>query len=300
MFNQKNVDIQQVREFWEQFPPGWVEVSHLAQNPLTMLDEMDRLIQLRSPLIHEKYRMHLVKGKKVLDIGCGQGYNAQELARSGAELTAIDLTRKAIDLASIRFKLRTLQGTFVQANAECLPFEDETFDFVCSSGVIHHSPLIEKAVEEIYRVLKNGGEGSIMVYHKSSLRYWWRMQFKYRMLMTLLYVLPAPMKKWVIRLRLSWQQYVPSRWPSTADIVNAGTDLGGVANPLSRVFTRKQAALLFRSFNITGFAISDGAYKPFKENKGRLDRLGAAVQAWTAERWGWYLFIYVRKQGPFA
>lgn len=55
------------------------------------------------------------------------------------------------------------------ADAENLPFAKETFHCVYSWGVIHHSPDTAKAVSEIFRVLKPGGEARIMVYHKYSL-----------------------------------------------------------------------------------------------------------------------------------
>jgi ubiquinone/menaquinone biosynthesis C-methylase UbiE len=55
------------------------------------------------------------------------------------------------------------------ADAERLPFENESFEAVFSWGVLHHSPNTEKAVEEVYRILKSGGFAKIMIYHKKSL-----------------------------------------------------------------------------------------------------------------------------------
>jgi len=231
----------------------------------------------------------------VLDIGCGQGYNAQELVRSGARLTAIDLTEKGLSLATQRFRLRGLHANFVQADAENLPFKNESFDFVHSSGAIHHTPHIQKAVDEIYRILRKGGRGSIMVYHKSSWVYWYRIQLRLRLLMTLLYLLPSNVRGHLLARKPRLAMYVPRRWPSSADILNAGTDVGGVENPLSRVFTRREATGLFARFTIEGFATSWGTYKPFKERKSALDRMASAVHNWIARRWGWYLLVYIRK-----
>ena len=53
-------------------------------------------------------------------------------------------------------------------NAEILSFEDESFDFVYSWGVLHHSPNTRKCFDEIYRVLRPGGKAKIMIYHKYS------------------------------------------------------------------------------------------------------------------------------------
>ena len=57
-------------------------------------------------------------------------------------------------------------------DAENLDFENNTFDYIFSWGAIHHSADPEKIIKEIYRVLKNGGKGMIMVYNKNSLRFW--------------------------------------------------------------------------------------------------------------------------------
>jgi SAM-dependent methyltransferase len=54
-------------------------------------------------------------------------------------------------------------------DAENLSFPDNTFDVVYSWGVLHHSPDTERAVSEVYRVLKPGGEAKIMIYHKYSM-----------------------------------------------------------------------------------------------------------------------------------
>ena len=50
-----------------------------------------------------------------------------------------------------------------------LDYSDNTFDFVYSWGVIHHSGNIKKSLKEIYRVLKKGGTSKIMIYNKNSL-----------------------------------------------------------------------------------------------------------------------------------
>jgi len=113
-----------------------------------------------------------VKGKRVLEIGCGAGAHAMLLAKAGADLTAVDLTEQAIGLTRRRFEVFGLEGDIRQADAEELPFEDDTFDLVWSWGVIHASANMQNAVDQIHRVLKPGGRTQVMVYHKNSARYW--------------------------------------------------------------------------------------------------------------------------------
>jgi SAM-dependent methyltransferase len=113
-----------------------------------------------------------VRDKRVLEIGCGAGAHAMLLAQAGADVTAIDLTQNAVDMTRNRFDVYGLEGDIRRADAEDLPFEDETFDLVWSWGVIHHSADIQAAIDEIRRVLKPGGRTQVMVYHKNSVRYW--------------------------------------------------------------------------------------------------------------------------------
>ena len=139
------------------------------------------------------------------------------------------------------------------------------------------------------------GKASIMVYNKSSWRYWYRMQVKLRIAMTLLYILPKMLQNALINRRPSLGAYVPTRWPSQADVVNAGTDFGGVENPLSRVYTRQGASKLFHRFKIEGFATSGTSYKPFKQKKNLWERFRGAITARMNERFGWYLYVYLGK-----
>jgi ubiquinone/menaquinone biosynthesis C-methylase UbiE len=107
-----------------------------------------------------------------LEIGCGAGAIAAQLAVNGVVVTGIDLTSHAIDLARRRFELFGLSGDIRQMDAERLEFPDETFDFIWSWGVIHHSANTEAIIREIHRVLKPHGEARVMVYHRNSINLW--------------------------------------------------------------------------------------------------------------------------------
>ncbi|MBU2468679.1 MAG: class I SAM-dependent methyltransferase [Proteobacteria bacterium] len=289
------VDINKVKKYWEAFPAGYGELVDLADDPKKFLEERDRQTNLLSPDIEEKYRMDLAKGKVTLDLGCGQGYNAQKLVTNGAKLTAVDLTSKGLELARFRFEVNHLQANFVRANAESLPFKDGTFEFVHSSGVIHHTPSIEGAVKEIHRVMVPGAIASIMIYNRHSIKYYYRINVKLRLKMLLLYLLPAGILERLLAAKPDLEKYVPNAWPSGRDVLNAGTDFGGTYNPLSRVFSRKQAAQLFSAFIVEGFACAEGVYEPFKKNRTVIDKVIAKIYSLVMSRAGWYLFVYLRK-----
>jgi 2-polyprenyl-3-methyl-5-hydroxy-6-metoxy-1,4-benzoquinol methylase len=90
----------------------------------------------------------------MLELGCGTGYFTGELARSGAEIVAIDVSPELLDIArsnrsapNVRYEIQ---------NAYDLRYADSVFDSVVGSSVLHHLD-IEAALREIYRVLRPNG-----------------------------------------------------------------------------------------------------------------------------------------------
>ena len=99
-----------------------------------------------------------VKGKKILEYGCGPGSQAFTLAERGAEVDAIDISDVAIEQASEQAEKLGVKINFTVMDAENLDFENDTFDLVCGSGILHHLEL-ESCYRELTRVLKPGGKG---------------------------------------------------------------------------------------------------------------------------------------------
>ena len=113
-----------------------------------------------------------LRGKDVLEIGCGTGVHARLLAEAGASVAAVDLTPTAVELTKRRLELSGLEADVREADAEHLPFADASFDFVWSWGVIHHSHDTDRVIAEVGRVLRPGGRFAFMVYHRSSITFW--------------------------------------------------------------------------------------------------------------------------------
>jgi SAM-dependent methyltransferase len=111
-------------------------------------------------------------GFDVLDVGCGQGIDLANNALAGARVTGIDLTARHVELARSHLTALGLTGIVVEGDAEDLPFANESFDRVTSNGVLHHTPDIGRALREIHRVLRRGGETRIIVYNRNSFHYW--------------------------------------------------------------------------------------------------------------------------------
>ena len=105
------------------------------------------------------------KGHQVLEIGCGTGCDLLQFAKHGAIATGIDVTDRHLELA--RRRVGDL-AKVVKADARELPFLDESFDYVYSHGVIHHSDEPHLIAREILRVLRREGRFNIHVYAKWS------------------------------------------------------------------------------------------------------------------------------------
>ncbi len=97
---------------------------------------------------------HIKPGMRVLEIGCGSGYFTKELAKTNAEINAIDISQDLLDIAK-----EEVQSSHVKIsidNAYNMSFGDCIFDTVVGSSVLHHLE-IDLALKEIYRVLKPNG-----------------------------------------------------------------------------------------------------------------------------------------------
>ena len=117
----------------------------------------------------EFFESLLGQDRRLLEVGCGIGVDSIQLARRGFQVTAVDLTENALVVARQFATRRGVTIDFRLGNAEALDFPSESFDFVYSFGVLHHTPDIERSLAEVYRVLRPGGTAFVMLYHRYSL-----------------------------------------------------------------------------------------------------------------------------------
>lgn len=109
--------------------------------------------------------MGSVKNKKVLDAGCGEGYLSRIIAKSGATVVAIDYSLRMLEIAKERTP-NELQIDYRHGNCEDLNFlEDESFELIVSNMVIQDLANYEKAFQEMYRLLVDGGSLIFSILH---------------------------------------------------------------------------------------------------------------------------------------
>jgi ubiquinone/menaquinone biosynthesis C-methylase UbiE len=163
-------ETQQVRDYWESNPLLSLELPENYGDE-QFFKEFERIkFEDIEPYSLQYWNFNAYQGKKVLDIGCGPGWYTVNYARGGANVTGIDLTNKAVELATKFLQIEGLKNAVArQGDAQRLTFEDCYFDLVVSSGVLHHVPNPMATFKEVRRVLKPGGEAKITLYYQNCL-----------------------------------------------------------------------------------------------------------------------------------
>ena len=289
-----NTTINEVKGFWNAKP---------CQSDLSSEEDRRRYFEDISRKRYQGREWHVpvvarfseFRGRDVLEIGCSIATDGLEFAKSGARYVGVDLTPKSIELAKERFNLFGLQARFKVADAETrLPFPDNSFDHVYSFGVIHHSPVPERIVREIYRVLRPGGTLTVMLYNRSSINYYIEIMLLRRIFRWCL--LPAFMPGLLAavtgfdRWKLEGHREMLTKKLTKEQWISMNTD--GPFCPLARVYDHREAAILFEDFvnvrqEVWEFNVD---HWPFVRKV-----VPDLIAKWIGRHWGWHRMIYGRK-----
>jgi len=159
--------VDEVREYWEEH----IHDLDITAHPVGSRGFFEDLDQYHFEKLHHLPRLidfNAYKDRSVLEVGCGAGVDLARFARGGAHATGVDIASSAIDLAKANFQQQGLQADFRVANAEALPFANDTFDLVYAHGVVQYTADPQRLVNEVRRVLKPGGEAIFQVYNRIS------------------------------------------------------------------------------------------------------------------------------------
>jgi demethylmenaquinone methyltransferase/2-methoxy-6-polyprenyl-1,4-benzoquinol methylase len=132
-------------------------------------DEMNEIMSLRMIQGWHRYMMKLagdISGKRCLDVGTGTGeiaFLVAEHAGPEGDVTGVDITPEMLRYAESKMPERNLPKpvNFVEGDALNLQYEDGTFDLVTSGYMLRNVNDVQKAIDEMHRVLKTGGKAVV-------------------------------------------------------------------------------------------------------------------------------------------
>jgi 2-polyprenyl-3-methyl-5-hydroxy-6-metoxy-1,4-benzoquinol methylase len=172
----ESVPLSDVQNYWNARPCN-IRHSTKPQGTKEYFDEVEQRKYRVEPHIPAFAEFEKWRGKRVLEIGCGLGTDTISFARAGAEVTAVDLSEKSLEMARRRAEVFGLADriTFIQADSEHLSeyVPPGKFDLIYSFGVIHHTPHPERVMAQLPPYLKPDTTVKIMVYNRWSWKVIW-------------------------------------------------------------------------------------------------------------------------------
>lgn len=156
-----------VRSYWNEHVGDW----KIAKHPVGTAEFFAETEEYRFEKLHylpKRIPFGEYQGKKVLEVGSGLGNDLSRFASSGADVTGIDLSDKAVELGCLNFQQRGLPGQFHRMDGEHMTLDSDSFDFVYCHTVLQFTTDPKAMIEEIYRVLKPGGKAVLMVINRWS------------------------------------------------------------------------------------------------------------------------------------
>jgi ubiquinone/menaquinone biosynthesis C-methylase UbiE len=154
-------------QHWTNHPCG--ALDGLDDSSLAYFEavEQDRY-ETYAPWMRKFVNFGAYAGKKILEVGVGQGTDLVQFAKGGADVYGIDITQRHLALAARNFEVRGMHAHLENAAAAAIPFENDSFDVVYSFGVLHCTDNTVRSVSECHRVLKPGGELILAMYYTYS------------------------------------------------------------------------------------------------------------------------------------
>ena len=164
---------ESISRFWQAHPCGDSTVTEQYSNDCEAFFEAydSYRYSLESHILQHLDEIEW-EGKRVLEIGLGQGADAEQIIRRGGLYSGIDTTQEAVDRTRARLDIRALPyERLIRASVTHLPRDLGQFDIVYAYGVLHHVPAIAQAQAQIRRHLSDTGRLVVMLYARWSLNF---------------------------------------------------------------------------------------------------------------------------------
>ncbi len=278
---------KEIKDFWQSHPCGAELVGDLSSESKETYEDFfkrydDYRYQIEPHILRNINEIDYNK-KRVLEIGLGQGADAEQIIKQGGIYSGVDLTEESVKRTKMRFSLHNLSFEEVKHGSVLnLPFlGDNLFDIVFSHGVLHHVPNIKAAEKEIFRVLKPEGKLIVMLYAKKSLNYKFSISIFRRLGLLILYFLR-------INIGGIYQEHLKQakqkgiwNYLKMRNFIHVNTD--GFSNPYSKVYCLSDVEKDFPNFSIVQYHQEFMHAPPLKVKWLRL------------EKWlGWHLWVEMK------
>jgi ubiquinone/menaquinone biosynthesis C-methylase UbiE len=285
------------RRFWSDQAPGlkWLPGSNRTPVSRERYETIRATRYRLEPHLEELAEFGRHGGQLVVEVGCGIGTDGTRFLEGGARYLGIDSSDTAVRTARETIDLLHLGGAVVSADATTLPVRSQAVDFVYSNGVLHHIDDTQAAVNDIHRILRPGGRCVVMIYHRASLNYRFNILVLRRLGAMALLVPgavpvisrvtgepPETLEGHLRLLRAHGLRYLVDR----RLFLSNNTD--GPGNPVSKVYSARQARRLFRAFRQVETEVRYLNLRTLPV----LDRImGERLKERLSRRWGWHLYI---------
>lgn len=212
-----------IRKYWNDKQPSlWYSKKNYGTREYYEEVEKKRYSKYY-PYIPKIAEFNKHKGENILEIGIGMGMDLKQYLKGGTICHGIDLTEGSVEQTRKHLNMYGLKANLQVMDAEDMKFDDNTFDLVYCFGVLHHTPDTQKAIDEIYRVLKPGGKVIVMLYSKSWQHY-------------------------VIRIGIAGIIGRELFRMSMQDLINKYSEAYGFS-PLTKLYKKREALRLFNKFD---------------------------------------------------
>jgi SAM-dependent methyltransferase len=243
----------EIKDFWNAHPCGAELVGDLTEETRAdyedFFERYDQYRYQKEPHILTNLDRIDFRNRRVLEIGLGQGADAEQIVKRGGIYSGVDLTEESVKRVQMRFQVHGLGYEKIEpASALELPFSDNSFDIVFSHGVLHHIPEIKKAQAEIARVLKPSGKLVVMLYAKWSLNYLLSISVARRFGLLAMYGLGIKGSGIYADHLANAKRVGIGKYLANDNFINVSTD--GPFNPYSKVYERGEIENDFERFEI--------------------------------------------------
>jgi Methylase involved in ubiquinone/menaquinone biosynthesis len=151
----RTLELEDTITLWQNNAEAWTQMSRMGYDINRDWLNLPNFLKILPP----------VAGLKGLDVGCGEGTNTRAVAQRGAKMIGIDVSSIFIEHAAAHESTAELGIEYLVASATELPFSADEFDFVMSTMCLMDIPDLEKAIADIYRVLRKGGFLQFSIMH---------------------------------------------------------------------------------------------------------------------------------------